>query len=79
MDEAWTKVRIHFMYIKNAMNASLPHDPQDPQLYAHQPFLATDFIQDDPNNNPSQTGNVNQGQNVNRQTKCKKTLPEASS
>lgn len=58
MDEAWTKVRIHFMY---TMNASLR---QDPQLYAHQPFLATEFMQDDPNENPSQPGNVKQGENV---------------
>lgn len=58
MDEAWTKVRIHFMY---TVNASLR---QDPQLYAHQPFLATDFIQDNPNENPIQTGNANQGGNV---------------
>jgi hypothetical protein len=54
MDESWTKVRIHFMY---TMNASLR---QDPQLYAHQPFLATDFIQGDVSENVNQSGTSKQ-------------------
>lgn len=39
MEDAWTKLRIHFMYTIIASQGV------EPQLFAHQPFLAVDFAE----------------------------------
>jgi hypothetical protein len=39
MDDAWTKLRIHFMYTLNTSRNS------EPQLFAHEPFLTIDFAE----------------------------------
>lgn len=42
LDEAWTKVHIHFMYTMNSSGGP------EPQIFAHQPFLAARFIENQP-------------------------------
>jgi hypothetical protein len=39
MEDAWTKLRIHFMYTLNTSRDS------EPQLFAHEPFLTIDFAE----------------------------------